>query len=235
MTSTAMKRSSERRSRRRGVSLILTAALVPAMAGCANGDAGSQAGTEPSGSVTQEESQTSVASASEMWAEFYGVSDPPEVEMIAEVMPEERQRYIDDCLGEAGVIVLGPGLIHVPVARSDEVALAQYTCAMQYGSPARYTQEWGVDQKHIQYTWTLVDVIPCLEAQGHSTVGMPGQLEFVGSYDTKPFFPFAQVRLDVLPKEENAEWARLEAECPQMAPSEVLWDGMSIEEWRAKH
>lgn len=91
--------------------------------------------------------------------------------MFAEVKLEERQRYIGDRLGEAGVNTLSPGLIHVPVDRSDKLTPAQYTCVMQCRAPLRYTPRLGNDQKPIQYTWTSLTSFRASRPRGARSSG----------------------------------------------------------------
>lgn len=208
------------------VSMVVAAALIPTMAGCSDTNRGAQSDTaHANGDI--------VAGVDDSLAEHYGVDDPPEVSIVRHVMPEEKQSLFDECLREAGYIVDAPGSLTYPPEQQSAAGLAQYICQMQYPIIEKYNQQWSVEQIRIQYKWTLEFVIPCLEEQGHPISNVPSETVFLESWNVEPFFPFAQVELDVPSDDFNAEWRSLEDECLQITASPVLWDAMSIDDWRA--
>lgn len=199
------------------------ALLVASMAGCAGGD----------GERATVDGDTAVVSAVDAsLADFFGVDDPPEVAIIRHVMPEDKQPLLDDCLREAGYVVESPGSLMYPREQQEAAGLAQYICHMQYPTMEKYSQEWGAEQVRIQYAWTVEFLIPCLEERGHLIVDVPSETVFLDSWNAGPFYPFAQVELDVPTNDYNRQWRNLEAECLQIAASPVLWDAMSIDDWQ---
>lgn len=152
-------------------------------------------------------------------AEFYGISDPPDVEVQRWVMPEEVGAAINSCVLEQGYKLLEDGVTWaVPEKQKPAFQLAQYSCTAMYPPLPEYTKEWSDKQISAQYDWTIESVIPCLEERGHSITGVPSRQAFIDDYRSNAFFPFSQVS-----GLSNAEWAELESSCPQIAPSEKLF------------
>lgn len=208
---------------RRAWTGLLVPAVVMTLAGCAAG--------EPEGVSGTEDSPQSLKKQAEGWADFLGVEDPPEVKPVRYVETEERDEVVLQCLSEAGYTIIDGG-VDVPTGNEEAFALAQYTCYMQYPVPERYAQPWGEEQVRAQYAWTIDFVIPCLEERGHPIAPPPSESVFVDSYDSDPYYPFVEVNLAVPEAEFNAAWYQLEADCPQEVPGSVLWDGLSLEEWK---
>jgi hypothetical protein len=183
---------------------------------------------------TAELDRAYLGNLSKSWGEFYNVKDPPQIEPVRFIGTEEVDSVHRDCLIEAGYDRNAVGLITVPEGQESVFGLAEYTCRMQYPVPEKFTQEWSTKQIHKQYVWTTEFVVPCLESSGHPVEGVPSESVFVESWDNNPFFPFSQVRVEGAAQQYNEAWAVLEAECPQIAPGEVLWDDLGIEEWVAR-
>lgn len=221
-----MRAAHSRSSVNAGRGLVVTASIaLLALTGCA-GD------TKPEETAGADTAYLEQLSAS--WAEYYGVADPPAVTTIRFIGTEEVDSVHRECLLEAGFERDDVGLISVPEGQESVFALAEYTCRMQYPVPEQYTQEWTDEQIGTQFAWTMQFVIPCLEDAGHPITDPPSESVFVESWESDPFYPFAQVRIEAAAEQYNTEWAALEAQCPQIAPGEVLWEGVKIEEWAAR-
>lgn len=212
---------------RKGGILGGAALCLVLLAGC------SAPGEQPGSDTTTEPgSPDYLRGQAEQWAEYYGVEDPPAVDVVRYVDTPERDATLRDCLTEAGYPTESNGGVNVPSGNEEAFALAQYTCAVQYPVPERYTRTWSDKEIRLQYAWTVDFVIPCLEDRGHSISDPPSESVFVDSWLSDPYFPFAQVSLAVAEDNFNQAWAELEDACPQQAPGEVLWDGVSIDDWK---
>ncbi len=209
-----------------------SAAIVALFAACAPVSESPEAGN-----TSQASSGDYLEQMSREYAVYYGLdsADVPDVDVIRYVMPEERQAHQDSCLKEAGYQVDGPGQLFFPPEQEAAAALDQYVCRMKYPPIERYSQPWGDRQVGIQYDWMVEFVIPCLEGEGHPITGIPSRDVFIDSYETDAFYPFSQIQVDQSGEDFNVEWERLESTCTQIAPSEVLWDGLSIDDWKAAH
>ena len=170
-------------------------------------------------------------------AKDYELSDPPEVEVVRYIASEERGEVMNDCLRESGWAVDSGGMVDVPAGQESKYQESQYVCAMKYPVPARYDQEWGDEQLRQQYAWTTEFVVPCLEEAGHPITNIPSESVFLERWTSeRPFFPFEQVQIPGggSAQQFNKAWSDLEQACPQMTPGDVMWDGVSIEEWKAR-
>ena len=194
------------------------------MAGCSSGD------LEVDSDIAESSGYLSVRAQN--WADYFGVADPPDVEVVRYVGTEELDKIVRQCVTDAGYPATDGGF-DVPAGNEEAFALAQYTCYVQYPVPERYTQAWGDEQVRAQYRWTVDFVIPCLEERGHPIAPPPSEAVFLELHSNDPYFPFAEVKLSVPEDEFNAAWMRLETECPQEIPGSVLWDGLSVEEWKS--
>lgn len=215
----------------KGGILVVAALCLTAITGCAPTEVELATGDSSSGDGSAEYLQ----SRAEQWATFYGVSDPPDVDVVRYVDTEELDATLRECMTAAGYPTESNGGVNVPEGNEDAFALAQYTCAVQYPVPERYTRTWTDEQIQVQYGWTVDFVIPCLEERNHPIAEPPSESVFVDSWRSNPYFPFSQVSLSVAAENFNRAWAELEEACPQQAPGEVLWDGVSIDDWKATH
>ncbi|QQB64372.1 hypothetical protein I6I18_02515 [Kytococcus sedentarius] len=223
------------KSTRAGRALMVAVSTgVVALTGCSGGQV-----DEPSS-----DAEASAAAEKAHWeeagkqlAEYYELSDPPEVEVVRYVATEELDEVLTQCLRESGWSVDSGGGVDVPEGQESKYKEAQYVCAQMYPTPARYDQEWGDDQLRQQYAWTTEFVVPCLEEAGHPITNIPSESVFLERWTSeRPFFPFEQVQIPGGGSAEqfNKAWNDLEAQCPQMMPGSVMWDGVSIEEWKAQ-
>lgn len=202
--------------------LLLSATLLTAC----------QGSTEAAGTGAEDDYLRQVSAS---LAEFYGIEHPPEVESVRYVDSDESDWVTRQCLLDAGYSTDDTGMIQHPPGQEEAFALAQYTCRMMYPIAEKYNREWGNAEVEKQYEWTRDFVIPCLEDAGYSISGLPSKEVFVDSWETRPFFPFAQVPTGSWNAAGfNERWGELEMRCPQIAPGAVLWDGLSIEEWAAQ-
>lgn len=64
-------------------------------------------------------------------AEMFGITDPPEVPVVALVSPEEKEALVTACLAERGY-TLTEGSYAIPNAELDAFHLAEYVCDVSY-------------------------------------------------------------------------------------------------------
>lgn len=203
----------------------LSLVVVAALAGCA-------------GAGAPEETWTPAerAEMSKELADSFGITDPPDVDIIRETDSSwDRDRIINDCLREQGIPINADGGIPWEYNNAN-FDLAQYVCMMEYPPAKKYSKPWGKEQVKIQYIWTRDYVIPCLEYFGYPITGLPSESEFIDTWDTaNVFFPFEQVRIRGDADTFNRVMSMLEEKCTQMAPGPVAWEGMSVDEWKKLH
>lgn len=217
---------------RQGGVLAIAALSVLALVGCAPGTSVAPE-TAPSLSTTSG-SEAYHATRAKGLADYLKVKHPPTVEIVRYVSTQELDAVLKQCLAEEGYPTGSHGGIDYPPDQEENFRLAQYTCYMRYPIPEKYAQAWTNEQIRAQYSWTVEFVIPCLEEKGHPISEPPSESVFLDTWASAPFFPFSQVRLSVSDDQVNASWDALEGACPQQAPDEVLWDGLSAAEWEQR-
>lgn len=216
--------------KRSGIILYVAALLLVSVACSTSSEAESKL------DLTQVSAEEYLEHVSRAWADYFDIEEPPEVAVIRYVGSEEQLQYVRECTAEAGFIESPYGGFETPEEQLGAFKKAQYVCYMQYPLNQKYVKPWGIEEKEKQYEWTTKFLIPCLQNLGYSIDDdVPSKAVFVEQYDTSPYFPFAQLegQLQVKDEEFNAVWSELEGTCPQMIPDQILWDGMTQEQWVA--
>jgi hypothetical protein len=173
----------------------------------------------PTTAATATDSQMTVAEQQASFATYLKITDPPQVPVIRLVTNEERQVLLDACLDQSGWDTKAG----FPVDQKAAYDLANYICMASYPVYPELTGTWTDKQTAIQYDWTVNTELPCLAALGHTvTTPAPTRDEFITTWDTNPYFPFAYI--EGSSSLTNQERELLEAQCPQNPPSDQLWD-----------
>lgn len=147
------------------------------------------------------------------------ISEPPDVDIVRLVTPEERGELVEPCMAERGYSADVLEDVGIPAERADAYNLAQYVCMAKYPVDDALTRQWSDVQVGIQYDWTINNVIPCLVERGYTITDVPSREEFIATYYTAAFYPYEQISEPLT----NAQREALNRACPQTAPSELLW------------
>lgn len=216
-------------SSRKGFALIAILPVVLALVSCS---ASTTESGVPGPSIRSEESDAAyLKDMSDAMSSYFGVADPPDVSVVRWVLPEEADDARRPCLEEAGFPSQPDGSYYTPEDQRDAWNLAQYTCWMSYPVLQKYGGVWEAPQVEIQYEWTVTFLVPCLEAEGFPIHNIPSKAKFIDSWSSAAFYPYSQV----VGLATGTELRRLEKVCPQIAPSPVLWDGVSIDDYVASN
>ena len=113
-----------------------------------------------------------------------GVENPPTVELVREITPQEQAPIMKECLSEQGFTVQTHGTswsAEYPQGQHDAYALASYTCNAQYPLLPVYYQRMNEDTLRSLYEWETTVIVPCLEARGHQ-VDVPSLERYIDNY-----------------------------------------------------
>lgn len=176
--------------------------------------------TTADGDVSDESRTLSAQEQSSVLAQELNISDPPAVETVRFVKPEDRGPFVETCLAEQGYSATALAEVGIPVEQQQAYELASYVCLTKYPIDAAYAREWSDVQIGIQYDWTVDRVIPCLAERGYTITEVPSREVFVATWSSNSFYPFSQIPPESLSNEAVEELNRA---CPQIAPSEMLW------------
>jgi len=157
-------------------------------------------------------------------AQTAGIEDPPEVELVRWIKPEEFAPTNVRCLNEAGFDVGitddGTGIDSrtIPGAQTEALELAIYTCTAQYSIDPRYAHPLNDAQLGIMYDYLVESYVPCIEALGYPLAEPPSKQVYVGSPAMDRWMPILELRR--LPQ---SQFSRVVMNCPETPASDVLY------------
>ncbi len=193
---------------------------------------GACGGSAPAPMQSSSAQSQAASDPGDVWRKFYGITNPPDVQVVRSIAPEDVDGVLSDCLAEAGYAPMADGGYDVPTSMKPAFNLAQYTCRMKYPIIDKYSGAWGEEQIRRQYNWTTGFLLGCLAEHGHPvSSAVPSESKFIETWVTAPFYPFSELGAAGVP---SAELNALERDCPQIAPSSIVWDGESISQWRQR-
>lgn len=160
-------------------------------------------------------------------AERRNIANPPEIELIRWISLSEFGPTMVDCLVEQGYDVKltpdqdGIDYTAVPQNVGASLMLADYICNAQYSVDPRYSAPLTDSQLQLLYYYYVVDLIPCLEAEGYDFNEPPSYAVFAEEYSGPAgWAPYNEVNVGALSIESFAE---LEATCPQQPAQSELY------------
>lgn len=152
-----------------------------------------------------------------------GLTSWPEVERVRFISEEERSEVQAQCLTNLGfpTTVQSDGSYQTnSTAEQDEsLALASYTCELQYPVDLRYAQAFTRTQLKTIYTYYRDSLLPCLQGQGLDIGQLPSEETYVEGVTTgnAPWTPYDSVDL------ASVDVDALNKACPSMPASDVLY------------
>lgn len=145
----------------------------------------------------------------------------PSVTRIRPMTEGERPEAIAQCLRDAGYDARatadgGVATGGVPTEQQPSLAVASYTCGVQYPFHAELNRPLDDDQIRWLYSYYVGDLRTCLEAEGYTVTSAPSEATFLESYQGRggevwtPYNDLASVG--------SAELQSLAAKCPPVPP-----------------
>lgn len=160
-------------------------------------------------------------------AEFYGLQNPPDVEPVRFVDVDERQELLETCLLEGGAKRNKDGTF----SAGDNIEVLNrlyYACDVKFPLRRKYSAPLELPEKKRQYMWDIEYVLPCVKAHGYTLSDPPSEQKYLDTWDTDRYFPLGEVEQVYGP----AALADLQEKCLQQAPGAVVWDGLSVADWK---
>ncbi len=169
------------------VLVVCTAALA-----MATGCTASQPGGYPSQDVSASGAPTPTATPKHLTrtdylaqtARMFGVEDPPDVDVVRAVEPEELPALVTQCMAESGFVADSTGTITVPSDQTESLDLAYYTCYARYPIDEKYLQPLNAGQRRYIYRYWIDSEIPCLAGLGYSIPAPPSEQTYLDSIGT---------------------------------------------------
>jgi hypothetical protein len=209
-------------------SVALAGLAVAVLAGCTGATTESPPDAQASASSATPAAAGSTSFEQQLRdrAEANGIADPPPVAVIRVVSQQDWPQTNVDCMTAAGfdakLTADGQGSSWEAGPDQAEAAqLADYVCFAQYPVDPSQMGELSDAQKEIVYTYVSETLVPCLEAEGYETTGMPSRETFLAGFDlSPPWNPYTTVYATIT---SIAESERITAACPPNTPPELIY------------
>lgn len=217
--------------RRRFVTTIV--GLLVLLCCCANEDVDPVTGSASSSAVlasvpedwevTEAELMEAYERDLEQEAKNSRIDDPPDVEFVRFILPEEWARAQVACLDEAGYAAEvnqgGVRMPQVPQEQGQALNRAIYICNARYPLDPRANMPLPRIRAEMQYDYLISEVRHCVEDLGYDVDDPPSMETWLGAYyaDEPTWDPFAAV----VQQAGEADVAALDQaydECPRWAP-----------------
>ncbi len=148
----------------------------------------------------------------------------PDVERVRFVSATEWALAMAECMvGEGFQVTARPdGGIHaelVPPEQGEAQAIAFYVCSVRYPIDPIYLVPLAEDQMYYLYDYYVLELVPCLEAEGHAISEPPSWQVFRDGYLTDPWSPYSD-----LPPSDEDDWIAINEKCPQQ-PANLFGPG----------
>jgi hypothetical protein len=210
---------------RQAATVVLAAALV-ALTGCSQAP---EPAAETSSPVPEGDTSQQYAERAASLAQEYDIQDPPQVDIVRTVTPEETDQVQAQCMQEAGwpANVLPDGGVEYDYAaeQEPEFNLALYTCLVQYPPQAHHLggmdeQQWSTMYDH------LVNVfVPCAEREGFDVGEIPSKETYLAQPDGQKWFPGSQIARTITTggSDRYTDVEQFQAVCPPTPDPEDLY------------
>lgn len=210
------------RPQRRTLLILSVSALAITVSSC------STTGEDSVASGSSLPSEQMSDTSSDEYARDLGTSDPPSVDVVREVQPEEYSTVLEECLTGAGFPPSTPAGSRMPEwdileEQSAAFSLAEYVCWAQYPVAAESQSSLTDEQMGLVYDFWLSETIPCLAELGYEVAEPPSRAAFVGGQLWDPReSTYTSVMLDV----QSGRWENEEIvyseQCVTDPPSDAL-------------
>ncbi|SEB99705.1 hypothetical protein SAMN04489844_1474 [Nocardioides exalbidus] len=153
-------------------------------------------------------------------AEAIGLEDPPKVDLVRWITPEEWASALRECLTNAGFPVGyttdgGISSANIPGEQTPALELAMYVCMGEYAIDPRYSEELNTEQRGILYDYQTTYYVSCLKKLGIEVSKPPSREVFMATADGDGWMPQLELPRDKGPEANTA--------CPVLPPSNVLY------------
>lgn len=200
------------------LTLLVCAVVVALASGCTTpGEDGSPSPEQsPARAPTPSASPAYVTRADylDRIAGMFQVDDPPAVEVVRVVEPEELQPLVTQCMAEAGFVADSSGTYTFPEDQTASLHLNFYICYAKYPIDDRYLQPMTTDQRLYVRTYWIESAIPCLADLGYVIPQPPTEETYLASLGTPDEY-IVSGELHELGLSQSTIDAAL-AECPEM-------------------
>lgn len=185
--------------------------------------AGSSGSPVESSDLTDDE-RRAIAEANAGLASSLGIDDPPDVDIIRMISPEDWAPTVVNCLIESGyeASVTSDGQsvdLSVNIEQSEAANLALYTCRAQYPVDPAQSGPLTDEQKERFTVYVRETLVQCIAEEGYEIEDIPSVETFIsGLEEDRPWNPYME--LEYL---TQSDLEVVLASCPPNPPPSVLY------------
>lgn len=194
--------------------------LAVVMAGCVATGGCAADGEHDSGGTGASPDQNREEELSD-YARVLGIDDPPAVEVVREVSPEDQVGALRECMGESGFAVSDPQSTSlewdVPQGQDEAFSLAIYVCNARYPIAQEHRAPLDADGRGGLYDHWVSETIPCLQSLGYSVEVPPSRDSFMAG---AMWDPRASTMEQVMADVSEGRWASEDSVYGQECPTE---------------
>lgn len=161
-------------------------------------------------------------------AETLGIEDPPDVEFVRYITPQESVQVVNDCLEAEGWQPTEDSSgtsFQYPADQQEAFNLASYVCSVKYPVEQKYMEPLSDHQARLLYDHYVEALIPCLEQEGYEISAAPPSFE-VFRADPTQWNPIDEIEPQLssdITSGKYASYAAFEQTCPQAPSDELLY------------
>lgn len=157
-----------------------------------------------------------------------GISDPPPVEVVREIAPDEYDAVLGECMETAGFPAESghePGLaFNFPDDQTDQANLALYVCQREYPVAERYEAGLSEEGAQAMYQHLVESYVPCVSAKGYDVAEPPSLEKYLGTPERDRWTPWMEVHAQIRAQPDSGGLiGELEKDCPPAPPLEELF------------
>lgn len=163
-------------------------------------------------------------------ADEYGIQNPPAVEMVRPVKPDEDTQIHAQCMDDSGWSSKRhpDGSVEYDYSTQQEEQFFQdlYVCQVQYPTEAKYLGGLESDQWSKMYDHYVNVFVPCAEREGFDVGEIPSRDTYLAQPDAEKWFPGRAIRQTITSgsSERFQDVEAFEAICPPTPEWEDLYE-----------
>lgn len=199
-------------------------ACFVALSGCSTPESGEGSADGPTASVPDG------GAAGDDLARELRISDPPSVEVVREIAPDEYDAVLGECMEGAGFPAKSgddSGLaFDFPDDQAEQASLALYVCQREYPVAERFEAGLSEEGARVMYQHLVESYVPCVSAKGYDVAEPPSLEKYLGTPERDRWTPWMEVHAQIRAQPDSGGLiGQLENECPPAPPLEELFPG----------
>lgn len=158
-----------------------------------------------------------------------GIEDPPDVNVVREIAPDEYDEVIGTCMEAAGFPPASEGdqaglSFNFPEDQSEQANLSLYICQSEHPIAARFQGGLSDEGARAMYRHLVESYVPCVAARGYAVADPPSLETYLRTPESDRWTPWLEVHAHIRAQPgSGGSISELETRCPPAPPTEELF------------